>query len=746
MGGGQIVHTVCMHTRDAISRKEGEFTMQLAGDQPRFSAVKLMLGSLEFPMVQWSIEEEWNRIYFSEGYRLSPDSSYLKIVEDVNGEHANEILLRIPPRLNQVIDICDESSRGSTVKCRFPHGLWANGRRCLVGLFAWGDVELLCGSLGRVSLKALHATGQLEYVSEHEFLIPRQSCDITVGGYLHAPAYPSPSALCEVLTYALAFADGLAAYEIVYDAPTNRATLQATMYPENAQMLGVRLYGSELATILGYPSALHERRFHRGGPENAETMSFDFFKNSCDRPPLVLPSEPFNGWMYAELDPGWYTPAQRPMCTGQPLRLPQEFELSMNRLNFGMVERIPQGMVTAHFLVFCDPSGAQHMCPVYIGRYSAEQLALVLETEMTRQCKRSEACFTVEFEENRFRFTCETRRNGKVEPAAFTLLFNHPAQFDPSRIGFRPVCLSGFDTYSSAFKVNYPSEAQIVPRNLYRIQEIGHQKRFRIQTTPQLEYTGVILGYDTQSHTLILRTHLRQIPCAHGLQPGDIVYLSASNATEVATFQDDMWQPMSVSSCPVGGTGKGVVVEMLDSKCRDDVFVPNCEQIDVAVRVKPTHELVDAVGQCLTLTQESSPFNLCFGSTRSVPGHLLGFPSGASEWGRDGSANSGSFQIPPFDAPYVHALDHPEYVLLYIDDIKKNVGLQHGYGRNNTTPFAKIVLFPMVREERMLPRDTSLLSGENLATFTLRFCNPDGTPYHFHGANFSFSLNFIDNQ
>ena len=723
--------------------------MQLAGDQPRFSAVKLMLGSLEFPMVQWSIEEAWNRIYFSEAYRLTPDSCYLKLLEEVTGEHFNEILLRIPPRLNEVLEVREETGRWSKVRCRFPHGLWANGRRCIVGLFAWGDVELLCGSLGRVSLNALHATGQLEYLSETEFLIPRQSCDVAVGGYLYAPAYPSPSALCDVLTYALAFADALAMYEIVYDAPTNRATLQATKYPDDAQMLSVRLYGSELATILGYSSAIHERRFHRGGPENAETMSFDFFASSGDRTPLVLPSDPFNGWMHAELEPGWYTPAQRPMCTGQPLRLSQEFELSMNRLNFGMVERIPQGAVTGHFLVFRDPSGAQHLCPVYVGRYSAEQLALVLETEMTRQCRRSmpEACFTVEYEENRFRFTCETRtNNGKIEPAAFTLLFNHPAQFDPSRIGFRSVCLSGFDTYSSAFRVECPSEARIVPRNLYRIQEIGHQKRFRIQAAPPLDYTAIILKYDTISNTLVLRTYMGQIPCAHGLQPGDIVHLSASKTAEVASFDSNAWQPMSIASCPVGGTGKGIVVEMIENGCRDDMFVPNHEQIDVAIRVKPTHELVDAVGQCLTMTLETSPFNLCFGSPRSVPAHFLGFPLGATEWGRDGSAQSGSFRIPPYDGPYVHALDHPEYVLLYIDDLKKNVGLQHGYGRNNTTPFAKIVLFPMVREERMLPRDTSLLSGENLATFTLRFCNPDGTPYHFHGANFSFSLNFIDNQ
>ena len=40
-------------------------------------------------------------------------------------------------------------------------------------------------------------------------------------------------------------------------------------------------------------------------------------------------------------------------------------------------------------------------------------------------------------------------------------------------------------------------------------------------------------------------------------------------------------------------------------------------------------------------------------------------------------------------------------------------------------------------------RDPTLLRG-NLNTFTISFWNPDmRTPYCFHGAEFSFSLNFV---
>ena len=76
MGGGtQIVHTIRMVTRDCRSKnkEEGTFTMNLGGDNPRFQAVKVSLGSLEFPIVQWTIEELWTRLYFSEGFRLTAD-------------------------------------------------------------------------------------------------------------------------------------------------------------------------------------------------------------------------------------------------------------------------------------------------------------------------------------------------------------------------------------------------------------------------------------------------------------------------------------------------------------------------------------------------------------------------------------------------------------------------------------------------------------------------------------------------
>lgn len=757
-GGAQIVHTVCMDTRDAIHTEEGQFTMKLGGDNPRFQAIKVALGSLEFPITQWTIEEDWNRLYYSEGYRLTSDSSWLHLEERADDE-TNTVMVTLPQHVNEIVEFC---RRDGFVKvtCANPHGLWVDGRRCLIDAIDWGDVEIVCGVMGRVSLSALHQEGNVEYLNDNEFIVPDFKCDVRGGGFLHVPVYPSPSALCATISFALTYSTALAQYEVEYDPKSNKASLRATIWPPESSRLVIRLYGSELASLLGYPSPVHERVFNRRRtPQNlvaATSNQYDFFNTSgTDDVPLVLPSEPFAGWQYVTLEPGWYTPAQRPMCTGQPLRFQQEVELALNRLHFPVPDRIPQGMATAHFLMFNDPGGTMHNCPVYPGRYTAESLASLLETEMTRLSARSMPGveFSVEYdaEAERFTFQCEVREEGgQVRPAPFDLLFGHPAQFDPSRIGFGTVSLYGFDAYTSTHRVRVPhriANSAVRPAsNVYRVTEITHQKRLRVQGTPSPQIIGIITDYDASHSVLRLRTYSGQLPYAHGLHAGDVVQITPCGSTELFVFDPDEgdWKGTTLKRCPIAPSWgrSGVVVECADAgSCGPPM--PAADHVDLCVRVRSTSELAECIGQVLHLQTEVLPVNLCFGLPKSIPNTHLGFPLGAVQAGLDGMVRSGRSRVGPLDAPAVHALDHPDYILIYLNEGKMSTSLQHQRGSNATSPFAKLVLYPMFREERMLPRETTLLSGESLSVFTLRFANPDGTPYHFHGATFSFSLNFI---
>lgn len=758
MSGSQIVHTVCMDTRDATQTEEGAFHMRLGGDNPRFQAIKVALGSLELPIVQWTIEEAWQRLYYTEGYRFTADDNWLRIVEESDDE-SNEILVQVPMHLNEIVDMQPLGDR-VRVRCQYPHGLWVDARRSVLPAIDWGDVEIICSPLGRMSLSHAFETGKLTYLNENEFTIDAASFgDAADGawGFVHAPPIPSPHHLCLVLSYGLQFSNALASYKIEYDARANRAELVATMYPVESKRLTVRLFGSSLARILGYPSSVHERRFARharpvDGAPPLPTAGFREEVTAHDEPPLRLPSEAFSGWSFAALEPGWYAPAHRPMCTGQPLRLTQEIELALTRLYFAIPERVPQGLTTAHFLMFSDPSGTMHNCPVYPGRYTGESFARLLETEMTRISSMPGTTYTVEYdaEEERFVFLCEVRGEHGVRPAPFSLLLHHPAQFDPARIGFEPVALHGSDTYVSSKRVRVPSSLTNAPyrrppSNVYRVSEIGHQKRMRVQSTPLPQLTGLIVHYDEAKSILRVRTYAGELPFAHGLLPGDVVDVAPVSSGDLFIFnpEDGAWESRSFRRAPIAPQyGRSGVVVGADGSDRGSPM-PGFEHVDLFVRVKPTPRLGDCVDQLVGINVPVQPFNLCFGLPRSISSRQLGFDEGATQWGIDGSARSSRFRLPPFDAPRVHALDHPDYILIYLEEAKMSTGLQHRYGRNTTTPFAKLVLYPMFREERMLPRDSTLLSGESLSTFTLRFTNPDGSPYHFHGAQFSFSLNFI---
>lgn len=760
---GTIIHTVCMQTKDALRRAEGEVTMRLAGDNPRFNAVKLSLGSLEFPIVQWTIEEDWCRLYFSEGYRIEQGASWLRLEERTEAVSVSTTV-GLPLYLNPIVEwrVLNE---WMVARCAHAHNLWVQASASVIPGVEWGDVEIVCGPMGRVSLSALHRSERLLYMSETEFMIPIASVDTVEEradggcGYVHVPTVPSPNALCQIITFVLQRVGTLAVRRIAYDASTNRASLLADDFPPEAHTLHLKLCGSPLAATLGYRSANgHERRFRRRPHDHFQLQVTRplVFHAEYDDLPLALPCEQMGGWESVRLQLGWYAPQHRPMLTGQPLRLASEVEMALNRLYFPMPERIPAGTATGHFLIFQDPCGQMHQCPVYAGRYSPHTFGRYLESAMTAACAVSSphTTFTVDYDpkEERFTIACEieTRPVGVV-PAPFGLLFNHPAQFDPARLGFDQVPLHGSATYTSTSRVCFPHfetprqmDDNILARwhsNIYRVSEVSHQKILRLHAAPPPAMTGMVSAYLPESCELQLRTFSGQLPFAHGLQSHTIVRLAPSRPVDLfVRGEEDEWKEVRVNSCPVAPRwGRTAVVLPPDDVDSDPMIL--------RLRVRDTPRLSECLEQALQVQVQLAPFNFCFGTLpQSLRHTALGFPRGALQWGVDGSVPSSpsKLMLPPFDAPHVHSLDHPDYILLYlVERNKKGTALQHADGSNTTTPFAKLVLYPLFREERMLPRDTTLLSGESMSQFTLRFANPDGSPYHFHGAEFSFSLNFI---
>ena len=87
----------------------------------RTDAVKVALASCEFPMVQWTIEDEWNRLYTNEGIAL--DTTERAFLTFVHSSMQAPVCIRLPIRVNPVSVV----RRGEwlVVTCEHPHGAGA---------------------------------------------------------------------------------------------------------------------------------------------------------------------------------------------------------------------------------------------------------------------------------------------------------------------------------------------------------------------------------------------------------------------------------------------------------------------------------------------------------------------------------------------------------------------------------------------------------------------------------------------
>lgn len=691
------VHTICFHTRDAVEREDSRFVFEMPQHRMRNSAMKVVLGSVEFPMVQWTIEKDWNRLYVNEGVRLSPECNDVRVILRPPGKsEMTEHVVGVPPRLNRVIRTVRREG-GIEVTCEHPHHLWAlDGSSLLKGISSWGGDVRLVGDVD-VSLSEVG----LSMVSDTSFLVTSSPC--ANARYVHCSTLPSPRHLCDALTVS---ARGLQPrIRFQYDAAKDEVHVDL----RDAEVgTIVRFVPTPLACAMGVSSSVIR----------ADTIDFR------------LPSGPTSLWDHIEIPPGFYGPCHRPMCTGQPMRFGTETEGAVNRFYFPLPQgddrRLGASPSTPHLLVFVDPSKKTHCAGIPCGRYTPDELCRHLESEMSRI---SGYAFSVAHVEDKFSFSCETRgRDGRVVETPFSLLFHHPLSTESERFGFPAQPLVGSATYTAPECTHVPRTDVKGTRtfgSILRLSEIAAQKRFRIHSAVPPTITAIVVK--TDGRTSILRTHVNGLPYAHGHQPADVVCVGGAggSVTFLEPTDSTMMKWHEVSHEGAESTPRSVVV--------GEAPEPWLLTVDAALEE----------GRCYNVTCAPEPFGMCFGGnkTQAIDAYMLGFPRRAVLWGDDGSVHNGHELVPPFDAPHVHCLDHPDYVLITLNE-SSGATLEHSYNGESKHVFCKLSLYPLFREERMLPRETTL-SRSTFSRFEIAFWNPDmRRPYKFHGAEFSFSLSF----
>lgn len=723
------IATLCFHTRDAVEREDSSFVFEMPRGKLRTGAARVSLASCELPLTQWTIEEDNNRLWINEGIRFDdPEMGHLQLVVRPPGEPEPEspLALELPLELNPIVRAV---FRGTALELQFEHP-----HRLGTGLklpFCDAPVLLVGSKRGPFDVSELAFEGRLSAPTTHILLLDRAP-DVTDATHLRVCGPASPARLCAWLTEAATRYRTTLGLKFEYDAKKDTVIAQAHNLAIGTRL---RLLPTVLAARLGLSTTSLVVESPHGSSRTEATMGR-----------MTWPCETTRFWDYVELPCGFYGPCHRTLATSQPRSLATEIEAAANRFYFPLTSQMPQALkdvqsTTPHVLIFSDAAGNVRMCGIPCGQYTPDRLARHLEREMTRIMSDSNLVFSVTHEDDRFTFACEERDaiTQRLQPIPFGLLFHHPLSVDPERFGFAAQPLQGSESYVAPERTRVASNGSgpgngRTMSNILRVSAVGSQKRFRVHATQIPAMVGA--AQSLSKGRLKLRTYVNRMPFAHGFLPGDVVQLGRC-ATSIRVRANAKGEETELSPSPAQLPRHGILVMVLgdgaetSDPCLLELLVPT-----------GLSGLGD-VGTCLQITPQAQPYNLCFCKPRTLSPTTVGFPAKAIQWGIDGSvADARGRRFPPFEAPYVHDLDHPDAVLLTFSE-QSNAGFQHSFDGETREIFCKLVCYPLLREERMLPRDTSLLR-ENMSQFRIAFWNPDlRTPYRFHGAEFTFSLSFI---
>lgn len=734
---------------DDAERVEDGYQFTISSAIARVKPTRVMLASVELPLSQQSIEEQWSRVHFIERLHITRGARTFSVqMQGESGAGARlqktEAVAVLPLHLNEIAEArFNAATRMLNVRCEEPHGLYAYGRCMLPFMAAAGDAEVLACASGSYRLLELHGEDRLQLVDDHAFAIHIPSDQPhpppSSSGVLHVPSPTSFSSLAKLLEAYVRQSPIQREVNVSYSRKENVLVVEAPQYPTDARSVVITLGGDELARRVGVTAGM-TKRFMRDalGASTLPTGDHDpslsmrqlmlgtgnHGAQQSDIPPLRVPTPPI-AWPYVRLRPGHYAPSKKMHTPSPPQRIHAEIDVQFNRF---LVRRQDDGLPPA--MVFIDPSGNARVADIVPGRYSADGLAAQLTATMSSNS--GGAKFAVTFSGSAFTIACVNSGISGLS-RTFSLLFGHPRMLSASRLGFDDITYDGASSYTSSHLVSVPqmqwprSDSLRHHVNLYQLSEDASRARMRFVPVAAQPVVGKLDSITPTS--LAIKCFAAGRAVSHGFGAGTVVTLASPPGAATVELGGEEVQPVPP------GVARGVVGD-------GDAAEPHV----LVVRLHSPPAWASATGRAVAVSVPLEPVSICFHP--SLPngiGHRLGFEPRAYEHGLDGITQPSDAQRqPPYYAPNVYDLDHPDFVLMYLHEGKRT-SLTHHYTKGVASlPFAKVVLYPVYREERALMRETVLSSGESMNKFTIDLRNPDGlTPYQLNGARFSFTLNFI---
>lgn len=788
--------------------RDGDHVFDLQCLDANAQVARVSLATIELPASQYTIEHDTNRMHFCEGLRFGPGYREIHMRAQLSTNQVHEQNIKFPVYLNAIRAVRRlgapkgfegfQCFKGFDIETVFPHGLESISR-CEDQVTAWW----VCSRLGAIKLhfapEAPPPVGNAARISEikntHTFRVslPPTAEGVSAPkpgeslGFLHMPTIGGPAQWAKLLQCALRGSGRQPlSYEVSFDAVNGALSVVAT-----GPATSVGVSGDNLAVAWGLHGAVGQL------PQNAQTASSsrlndmlgDPTPSSSSRAPVqggeryhLTGRRMLTGWPSVALSPGWYGPSSRPWSVSPTRQLAPELTRRWNLLRFDLhpIEAVmPEGCVTPYVLPFTDPSGVQTSVPVYCGIYSSTSLCDYLSIAMTRACSNG-AKVKVSYTDERFVFDFDpdgvnsaSTQGGFAQPSLASLDFDFKlaAALDPERFGFARARYTGRSKYASEQIVVVPDAEvpdgdggmqQRAPQGHYCVTDVPEQRRFRfdVHRRPELwcSTCDAKTLQTTQRNSFVLKTSrprlstssesISMIPFAHGYTAGDLVHVRLTRVEAVTSTA-----ACADTKCRVGGGGS-VLWEGLcavPTKHHDDADAfhddPCMLELAVPGDLSAVHASALRVHQDTLLVKVSSvdtptpSLHLTESEKACIPRRSLGFTDFA--WSPSIIAWNEDNQWPIL-SPSSHRLDHPDYILVYLDvPGKPTTGtLQRACADGRRYPLAKVIVSPQVRDGAVRCEVSSTISIRR-GRFTIRLRNPDGTPYRLHGASYSLTLSLV---
>ena len=740
-------YTICIDSRNrdiTLYPESNDFVLDINFSRG-LPVQRIYMGSVELPLPQYIIEDEWDRLYVSEGLALIVNSENEECLRQFTIREWDGTTLRaiLPIWLNPIVDIDMTNPTSPIFTTMFEHALDLRGQ------WNWGTpIRLISTVLTDPSLiDFTEHNPNLDILSPTTFRldnVPLVPVLEPNRGYLHAPAIANPEKLASMVTAGLNMQQSSnGSYKVIFDGFRNQFCLKLVSFP-CALSTAPDLSCAPLSAELGSRPAVSPATILANG---TNCLSFIMGFGCTDLP--LPPGEKsvtkgicgqfcYQCMSFIQLISGNYNLET----------FPAEISLQANRFYFEPTcmpgDMPPNANIPPPTLIFSDECGVCHSAVIPFGKYSPETLAQSLENAMNSFSPTND--YRVDFDNKSAKFTFRT-----LSGALFGLEFDDPRNIGISflgissgireitmneRLGFFNSCYRGEKMYMSnqPFHVSTKGcKCTTIPErllsNIYVPLLSRRKKEFGVNACT----TRIAHGNLTDQGNGLVRidTFLFPVPpvgtppqYAHGFQPEDVI--NVRDQVNGITYQLVVAEVLSATSFLAELSGVTPFIGASN--------FPVCVSLFGPVIVNLFFGSLCNVSPFSSSSVDSTPFTNF--PVNMIKSEISGFPPTATLWNETRSL--------PFFAPNQFNLDPPDYLLIEIVKPNESRFIQHRFMSDTITSiFAKVVVYPALRVERATPMETIFQGLKVINQLHLRVLTPDHRLYNFHGRSWSATLVFV---